>query len=71
VGEAEPRHVRSTFVTRENLRAAVTAMVNATLDAREPEWWGEATSTAPDSKRFASWDSNLMTEFRARYGTAS
>jgi TnpA family transposase len=55
-------------VTRENLRAAVTAVVNATLEARDPAWWGEATSTASDSKRFASWDSNLMTEFHARYG---
>jgi hypothetical protein len=68
VGEAEPRHVRSTFVTREDLRAAITTVVNATLEAREPQWWGEATSTASDSKRFASWDSNLMTEFHARYG---
>ena len=68
VGEAELRHVRATYVTRENLRAAVTTVVNATLQARDPEWWGEATSTASDSKRFASWDSNLMTEFHARYG---
>ena len=68
VGEAELRHVRATFVTRENLRAAVTTVVNATLEARDPAWWGEATSTASDSKRFASWDSNLMTEFHARYG---
>ena len=68
VGEAELRHVRATFVTRENLRAAVTTVVNATLEARDPQWWGEATSTASDSKRFASWDSNLMTEFHARYG---
>ena len=68
VGEAELRHVRATYVTRENLRAAVTTVVNATLEARDPAWWGEATSTASDSKRFASWDSNLMTEFHARYG---
>ena len=68
VGESELRHVRSTFVTRENLRAAITTVVNATLEARDPAWWGEATSTASDSKRFASWDSNLMTEFHARYG---
>jgi TnpA family transposase len=68
VGEAELRHVRSTFVTREDLRAAITTVVNATLEARDPAWWGEATSTASDSKRFASWDSNLMTEFHARYG---
>lgn len=43
-------------------------MVNATLEAREPQWWGEATSTASDSKRFASWGSNLIIEFHARYG---
>ena len=68
VGEAELRHVRATFVTRENLRRAITTVVNATLEARDPAWWGEATRTASDSKRFASWDSNLMTEFHARYG---
>ncbi len=56
-------------MTRENLRRAVTTVVSATLEARDPAWWGEATSTASDSKRFASWDSNLMTEFHARYGT--
>jgi hypothetical protein len=67
VGEAELRHVRATYVTRENLRSAITAVVNATLDARDPQCWGEATSTASDSKRFASWDSNLMTEFHARF----
>ncbi len=55
-------------MTRENLRRAVTTVVNATLEARDPAWWGEATSTASDSKRFASWDSNLMTEFHAGYG---
>jgi len=43
-------------------------VVNATLEVRDPQWWGEATSTASDSKRFACWDSNLMTEFHARYG---
>src|SRR5271166_1879362 len=64
VGEAELRHVRATYVTRENLRRAITTVVNATLEARDPKWWGEATSTASDSKRFASWDSNLMTHIR-------
>jgi len=28
---------------------------------------GNATTIASDSKRFGSWDSNLMTEFHARY----
>ena len=55
VGEAGLRHVRATYVTPENLRAAVTTVVNTTLEARNPAWWGEATSTASDSKRFASW----------------
>jgi len=36
VGEAELRHVRATYVTRENLRAAVTTVVNATLDRSSP-----------------------------------
>ncbi len=44
------------------------SVVNATLEARDPKWWEKSTSTASDSKRFASWDSNLMTEFHARYG---
>ena len=35
VGEAELRHVRATYVTRENLRQAITAVVNATLEARD------------------------------------
>jgi len=63
--EAGLRHVRQTYITRENLRAAIVSVVNATLDARDPKWWGKATSTASDSKRFASWDSNLMTEFHS------
>ena len=65
--EAALRHVRATYITRENLREAIISVVNTTLEARDPAWWGEVTSTASDSKRFASWDSNLMTEFHARY----
>jgi Tn3 transposase DDE domain len=38
VGEAELRHVRAMYITRENLRAAVTTVVNATLEARDPAW---------------------------------
>jgi hypothetical protein len=66
--KATLRHVRATYITRENLRAAIAAVVNATLEVRDPAWWGEATSIASDSKRFGSWDSNLMTEFHVRYG---
>jgi Tn3 transposase DDE domain len=46
----------------------IKAGVNATFDARDPRWWGTGTSCARDSKRFGSWESNLMTEWHNRYG---
>jgi TnpA family transposase len=36
---------------------------------RLPHIWGEATTAcASDSKKFGSWDQNLMTEWHVRYG---
>jgi TnpA family transposase len=35
--------------------------VNATFEARDSVWWGEGTACASDSKKFGSWDSNIMT----------
>jgi TnpA family transposase len=69
-GETETalRYVRRHYVTRDNLRRAITRVVNATFDARDPRWWGTGTSCASDSKRFGSWESNLMTEWHNRYG---
>ncbi|QGK70023.1 Tn3 family transposase [Allosaccharopolyspora coralli] len=66
--ERELRHVRRHFITRDNLRAAVAKLVNATFAARDPRWWGEGTACASDSKKFGSWESNLMTEWHQRYG---
>ena len=63
-----PRRVRHTHITRENLRPAVIRVVNATFEQRDPAWWGAGTACASDSKRFGSWQSNLMTEWHARYG---
>lgn len=65
--EGALRRIRASHITRENLRAAITSVVNATLAVRDPAWWGRATSTASDSKRFGSWESNAMTQFHARY----
>ena len=69
-GETETalRYVRRHYVTRDNLRRAITRVVNATFDARDPRWWGTGTSCASDSKKFGSWESNLMTEWHNRYG---
>jgi hypothetical protein len=65
--EAALRHVRRHFVTRDNLRRAITRLVNATFQVREAAWWGSGTACASDSKRFGAWESNLMTEWHARY----
>ncbi|WP_431998531.1 Tn3 family transposase [Streptomyces fungicidicus] len=66
--EAALRHVRRHFITVDNLRAAVTRLVNGTLAARDAAWWGQGTACASDSKKFGSWSSNFMTEYHARYG---
>ncbi|MPZ66640.1 MAG: Tn3 family transposase [Pseudonocardiaceae bacterium] len=66
--EAALRHVRRHFITRDNLRTAIGKLVNATFDARDPQWWGQGTACASDSKKFGSWESNLMTEWHQRYG---
>jgi len=39
------------------------------LRGRDPNWWGSGTACASDSKKFGSWESNLMTEWHQRYGT--
>jgi TnpA family transposase len=67
--EAALRRVRASHVTRENLRRAIVKVINETLAARDPKWWGKATTTASDSKRFGSWDSNSLTQFHARYAS--
>jgi len=50
------------------LRRAIAEVVNETLRGRDERWWGTGTACASDSKKFGSWESNLMTEWHARYG---
>jgi TnpA family transposase len=61
--EAVLRATRHLFVNRDNLRAAIAALVNSTLKLRDPAWWGNGTACASDAKKFGSWSSNLI-----RYG---
>jgi len=43
-------------------------VVNAILESRVKDVWGEGTTTcASDSKEFGAWDQNLMTEWHIRY----
>ncbi|MFE9900940.1 Tn3 family transposase [Streptomyces achromogenes] len=65
--EAVLRRVRHLFVNRDNLRAAVTKLVNATFAARDEGWWGTGTACASDSRKFGAWSSNFMTEWHQRY----
>jgi hypothetical protein len=70
-GESYPdlRYVRRRFIRKEQLRASITAVANATLEVRQPHIWGEGTTAcASDSKKFGAWDENLMTEWHIRYG---
>ena len=41
------------YITKDQLRAAIREVVNATLRVRSPEIWGEGTTAcASDSKKF-------------------
>jgi TnpA family transposase len=62
------RYIYRRFITPENTREAITKIVNAIFQARDPSIWGEATSTCiSDAKKFSAWDQNLMTEWHVRY----
>jgi TnpA family transposase len=62
------RHIRRRYISKQNLRTAIATVVNAIFDARLPHIWGEATTAcASDSKKFAAWDQNLLTEWHVRY----
>jgi TnpA family transposase len=63
------RYVRRRFIQKESLRQVLAKVANAIFAARDPAIWGEATvACASDSKKFGSWDQNLMTEWHVRYG---
>jgi len=61
-------YVKTKFIDKENLRNAISHIVNETLKSRNEAIWGTATTTcASDSKKFGAWNQNLMTEWHNRY----
>ncbi len=61
-------HVRRRYVHKAALRNAIGQVANAIFSIRNTNVWGEgSTSCASDSKKFGSWDQNLMTEWHIRY----
>lgn len=61
-------YIRRKFIHKENLRLAISQVVNSILKYRIQDIWGDGTtSCASDSKKFGAWDQNLMTEWHIRY----
>ncbi|MBI1294733.1 Tn3 family transposase [bacterium] len=71
VSYANLQYVRRRFVARDALRQAISRVIDATLAVRQPAIWGEATTwCASDSKQFAAWNQNLLTQWHKRYHKA-
>jgi len=68
--EGDLTYVLKRFLSKDQLRRAISLLVNATLEVKLASIWGEGTSCASDSKQFGAWDGNIMTEWHARYGGA-
>lgn len=67
--ETDLRYIKKHYIHREHLRNAIAKVVNAIFGIRKSAIWGEGTTVcASDSKKFGSWDQNLMTEWHIRYG---
>lgn len=63
----ELRYIKRKYITKDNLKSAIITVVNSILEKKHSDIWGEGTSCASDSKKFGSWDQNLMTEWHIRY----
>jgi TnpA family transposase len=62
------RYVYLRYLHPEALRSAIAAIVNDTFRIRQSHIWGEGTTAcASDSRKFAAWDQNLLTEWHIRY----
>lgn len=64
----ELKYIKRKFINQDDLREAITKVVNAIFRVRDKEVWGEATTAcAADSRKFTSWDQNLISEWHSRY----
>ncbi len=63
------RYVYERYINRASLRNAISQVVNATFEARQPHIWGEGSmACAADARKFGTWGENLKTEWHTRYG---
>jgi Tn3 transposase DDE domain len=62
-------YVRRRYISVDALRRAIAIVADGTLEARNPDIWGSATTAcASDSKHYGAWDQNLTTQWHVRYG---
>jgi hypothetical protein len=68
VNYSDLRYIKKRHINSVNIRNAIRILVNNVLKIRDPEVWGEATTTvACDSTHLFAWDQNLMSEWHFRY----
>jgi len=61
-------YIKRRYVYEEPLRSANIDVANANFEIRLPHIWGKpATACASDSKRFGSWNQNIMTQWVNRF----
>ena len=64
INYSDLRYVKKRHVNAVNIRNAIRILVNNVLKIRDPDVWGEATTTvACDSTHLFAWDQNLMSEW--------
>jgi len=68
VNYSDLRYIKKRHINAVNIRNAIRILVNNVLKIRDPNVWGEATTTvACDSTHLFAWDQNLMSEWHFRY----
>jgi TnpA family transposase len=68
VNYSDLRYIKKRHINAVNIRNAIRILVNNVLKIRDPDVWGETTTTvACDSTHLFAWDQNLMSEWHFRY----
>lgn len=62
-------HTKKFYVSKASLRKAISNVANSIFEIRNTKIWGEGTTAcASDSKKYMSYDQNLIAEWHIRYG---
>ena len=68
VNHSDLRYTQKRFINKANVKNSIKRVINQILKTRDPEIWGEATTTvACDSTQICAWDQNLLNEWHHRY----